>query len=64
MQCQNRWQQSDFRALFQRAGLEIMSEEILASADTSDLKIAPRWSNYPREDLDATVTRMLVRVPA
>lgn len=64
VQCQNRWQQSDFRALFQRAGLEIMSEEILASADTSDLKIAPRWSNYPREDLDATMTRMLVRVPA
>jgi hypothetical protein len=64
VQYQNRWQQSDFRELFKRAGFDVVSEEIVASVDTASLKIAPRWSDYPREDLDATVTRMLARVPA
>lgn len=64
VQYQNRWQQSDFRELFKRTGFEILSEEIVARVDTSGLRIADRWAGYAREDLDATVTRMLVRVPA
>jgi SAM-dependent methyltransferase len=64
VQYQNRWQQCDFRELFKRAGFEIVSEAIIDRADTSGLRIAPRWSGYPREELDATVTRMLVRVLA
>jgi len=64
VQYQNRWQQSDFRRLFRDAGFEILSEAIIGRADTSDLKIAKRWADYSREDLDATVTRMLVRRPA
>ncbi len=63
VQYQNRWQQSDFRELFKRSGFEIVSEVIVNRDDTSGIKIADRWSAYPREDLDATVTRMLVRVP-
>jgi SAM-dependent methyltransferase len=64
VQYQNRWQQSDFRKLFKEAGFEIISEAIIGRADTSKLKIARRWADYSREDLDATVTRMLVRRPA
>lgn len=64
VQYQNRWQQCDFRELFQRTGFELVSEAIVARVDTSDLGIAERWASYSREDLDATVTRMLVRVPA
>lgn len=64
VQYQNRWQQSDFRKLFKHAGFEIVSEAIIGRADTSDLRIAARWAGYSREDLDATVTRMLVRRPA
>jgi hypothetical protein len=63
VQYQNRWQQSDFRRVFNEAGFEIMAEAIIDRVDTSDLKIADRWAGYPREDLDATVTRMLVRRP-
>lgn len=63
VQYQNRWQQSDFRTLFKNAGLEVLAEAIIGRVDTTNLKIAQRWANYSRDDLDATVTRMLVRRP-
>ena len=64
VQYQNRWQQSDFRKLFSKADFEVLSEEIVGQVDSSTLTIAERWSDYPREDLDATVTRMLCVKPA
>lgn len=61
VQYQNRWQQSDFRSLFDRHGFDIVADEIIAKTDTATLPIAARWQDYNKADLDATVTRLLTR---
>jgi len=61
VQYQNRWQQSDFRSLFERHGFEIVADKVVAHADTAELPIAARWIDYDKTDLDATVTRLLTR---
>ncbi|WFL76687.1 class I SAM-dependent methyltransferase [Altererythrobacter arenosus] len=63
VQYQNRWQQSDFRALFAEYGFEIVADEVVATTDTARLRIASRWKDYEKSDLDATVTRLLARKP-
>lgn len=57
----NRWQHSDFVELFSDAGFAVVDQEIVETADTSGLDIAERWRDYDRNDLDATVTRLLVQ---
>jgi hypothetical protein len=56
----NRWQHSDFLRLFHAHGFRVVDEEIVSRADTSQIAVAPRWRSYDRNDLDATVTRLLV----
>lgn len=57
----NRWQHSDFVRLFREHGFDIVDEQIVSTADTSRLAIAPRWKDYDRPDLDTTVSRLLVK---
>ncbi len=37
---------------------------VMHSVDTAPIEIAPRWRDYDKADLDATVTRLIVRRPA
>lgn len=59
----NRLQHSDFVKLFSDAGFEILREEITNTCDSSAIRIAREFSHYDRRDLDATVTRLIVRRP-
>lgn len=63
VQYTNRWQHSDFARLFRDLDFIIVDEEIVSSVDTATIEIAPRWRDYDKADLDATVTRLLVRRP-
>ena len=64
VQYMNRWQHSDFVRLFRKHGFAIVDQEITNSVDTASIEVDPRWREYDKADLDATVTRLLVRRPA
>lgn len=57
----NRWQHSDYLRLFRDHGFTVLADEIVTTADTSTLSIAPRWRGYDKTDLDACFTRLLVQ---
>ncbi|MGX7951732.1 methyltransferase domain-containing protein [Tsuneonella sp. HG249] len=57
----NRWQLSDYVRLFRDHGFTVLAQEIVTSADTAPLAIAPRWRHYDKTDLDACFTRLLVQ---
>jgi len=63
VQYMNRWQHSDFVRLFRDHGFGIVEEEVANFVDTASIDIAPRWRDYDKADLDATVTRLIVRRP-
>ena len=57
----NRWQHSDFVRLYREHDFSVLAEEIVTSADTASLSLAPRWRDYEKTDLDACFTRLLVQ---
>jgi hypothetical protein len=61
VQHMNRWQHSDFVRLYRDHGFTVLAEEIVTSADTASLNLAPRWRDYDKTDLDACFTRLLVQ---
>lgn len=59
----NRLQHSDYVKAFAAAGFEIAASKIHTRCDSSLLKVADRFKDYDRDDLDAAVTRLAVRRP-
>jgi SAM-dependent methyltransferase len=59
----NRVQRSEWLALFQSTGFDIIDEDS-REVDVSDLNVAPRYSHVPKHDLACTVLRVAMRKPA
>ncbi|HEY1125174.1 MAG TPA: methyltransferase domain-containing protein [Sphingobium sp.] len=59
----NRLQHSDFLRAFREAGMIVVDECVVATCDSSEIKIAPEFVHYDKADLDAIVTRIIAQKP-
>lgn len=59
----NRLQHSDYIKEFVNCGFEIVDQSIVSRADTSEIKISPQFDKYSKDDLDASVSRVIARRP-
>lgn len=58
----NRLQMSEWLAAFRNAGF-LLQEKLVETTDISDLKIAARFADYPKEDLSCTILTLVYRKP-
>ena len=59
----NRVQRGEWLALFREKGFELVEEEA-RRIDISGLKLADRYANIERSDLECTVLKLVLRKPA
>lgn len=57
----NRLQHSDFLNAFHAEGFSIEAESVIDRCDLSQIEIAPDFQHYSRDDLEASVTRIIAR---
>ncbi len=59
----NCWRHSEFVRLYRR-GSAIVDQHMANSVDSAFIDIPQRWRDLGKGDVDATVTRLIVRRPA
>jgi SAM-dependent methyltransferase len=58
----NRLQMSEWLAAFRNVGF-LLQEKLVEATDISNLKIAARFADYPKEDLSCTILTLVYRKP-
>jgi hypothetical protein len=60
----NRMQHGEIRDVFVRAGFAVTGEDVISRCDLRSITVDQRFAHCSRDDLEATVTRLIVRKPA